>query len=488
MRERLAFTLAVVSRYPLLSACALVLFARLAVLSGTGLSLDDLKYFDSLPPKEFLLSQGRFGWLLMDRVFYYLGIAGPYWYVHASLVGCALLACAGVMLARLSLGDQDARYTVSAVAVGVLFAIHPFHAEALSFREAFPFYTSAIFLSAVGLVTLERSRELRSWILGVALITLAISVYQLVLNVMAAVLLFRMISEIGSGVRLREILQRRSLLSMLGGSIVGTGVFLVTMKLLVMAFGITPDSRAQPLPLAELPQRMAEVLSTVWTLVRFELLVPAPLLTALLTLLASIACVRVLVSGANGPARGALLVLLLLVPFASIGVVGAGSVYWPAPRTLVGFAFATAMLVVLATRRPATQLVLPAMFALVTVFASFCIIGDTVALDQNRVNGRDRHTAALIDARIGGLGKSRIAFVGDWKHGVNVRTRDGDMSLSAFAVAWSRAPALTEYTGRNWEVVDSSGRSDWTARCQLLEKWPHADAHFVEGDIAVVCL
>ncbi len=477
-----------VLHHPLASAVVLVLFARLAFLSGNGVSLDDLKYFDSLPPKEFLLSQGRFGWLLADRLFYSLGMAGPYWYVHASVVGCALLAVSGATLARLALLDADRRYSTAAIAAGVLFAVHPFHAEALSFREAFPFYALAIACGTAGLLVLERAHSLWRWLAGAALITLAISIYQLVLNVLAVVLLFRMMAELGSGTRLHELTTRRPLISMLGGCVLGTLVFLVAMKLIVVVLGITPDSRAQPLPLANLPHRATELVATVSSLVRFQQLFPAPLLSALLMLLAAIGSIRVIAAGAGWPARGAILLLLLLVPFAAIGVVGAGAVFWPAPRTLVGFAFATGMLVALAGRGSPTRLATPALAALGVVYAAFCVIGDTVAFDQGRVNSRDRHVAALIDNRAGALGARRIAFVGHWQHGPNVRTRSGDMSLSAFAIQWSRAPALTEYTGRAWEVVDASARPDWTDRCKQLGKWPHATAVFSDADTAVICL
>lgn len=471
-------------RSPLLATLLLVLFARMAFLFGGGLSLDDLKYFSGVPPKELLLSQGRFGWMLLDRCLFYFGVAGPYWYVHASVLGCFALAWSGLVFARVALREGIGSSSATTVVVAVLFCVHPFQAEILTFREAFPFYSCAVLLGALGLRRLLDGIGARSWLFGAILVLAGLSVNQLVLNLVAVALVFRCINTLVQ----RGAVFDAALMRAGGGISVAVVCFLVAMSFLVSHYGVSVEGRAQVLDMANLGPRGLQVMTLASELLHFQFFVPAPWLSLLVFVLVLAGLLRCLFAASSTRAAVMMLGWIFLLPIAAIGVVAAGAVFWPAPRTLVGFSLVTSVLIATALRGMPAAGRWAGVAIIAFVYGCFVVIGDAVALDQARVNRRDQLVAALIDDRVGGLGIDRVAFVGEWRHGVNVRTRIGDMSLSAFAVDWSREAALTEYTGRRWKVISSADRSDWRTRCVALQPWPSNDSVFIDSGIAVICL
>lgn len=474
---------AVIQRHPLLVAVGLVMLLRIGFVVYAGHALDDLKYMDTLPPKDLLLAQGRFGWLLLERFLALFGLVGPYWMVHGTLLGCAALTWTALRGQQAMTRESDLASTGVAVAAASLFTLHPFVSEIISFREAFPFFASAMLLGGTAFCVWATRTGWIWWLLGVGTLVLAVSINQLAVNLVAVLALLMMVYGLTMP-RVPLALARR----VVAGIIVAVGVYSALLLVVVAITGVELDSRAKSLSLNFVAERLGEVLSTYQQLVLMQLPTRLNAVSVLLGMLAALGALR-LVSSVPSLGRKAMVILLLaLTPLAAIGVVAVGGVYWPAPRTLIAFALVSAILVAEGAR--AVSRISPALGLVIVglILASFTVSSNMTAWDQQRVNQRDRLTAVLINERLSALGTSQVAFVGRWQHGLNVRTRHGDLSLSAFAVEWSRGPALVEYTGRPWTVWSDVSKAEWDERCSDAARWPDAGSWFVDGEVGVICL
>lgn len=469
---------------PVLATALIVVFARLPFILEPSLSLDDYKYLTTLPPKDLLISQGRFGWLVVERLAYFFGLSGPYWYVHATIFGLVSLAAVGVFTARVAFKLEHGNGSLSIVIVAVMFALHPYHAEIITFREAFPFYALAMLLVSVGINILVAKTGFESLLLGTMFLLVALSINQLALNLVAVVFLTRALISTLSGDRIwDEGAARLALSSACAALTIITCIFVAS-----QVYGVELESRAQILDYSRVSQRLSEVVSVASDLIQFKLLYPIPILSALLAFLCLVGVVRLLSRAKTWSARAVMIVLILVLPFASIGVVAAGTVFWAPPRTMVGFVFVTAFLLAFSVHGLHGRLRAFSSCISVLIALAFIGIGDTVALDQSRINQRDQATAIAIAARVDKLSLQKIAFVGTWRHELGLRTRVGDISLSAFAISWARGPAMLEYTGRIWEIVEPNNVNLLREACNGLPVWPHEDSVNARGDLALICL
>lgn len=475
--------MALMRRHPLITSVLIVVVARATFAVSGGVSLDDLKYFERAPPKELLLAQGRFGWLIVERLLGTFGISGPYWFFHATILGNAALVWAGFILSALAMDARTHSRALSVCLASILFALHPYHAEILTFREAFPFYCLAVLLMAFSLRILITGAGIGSFLLAGALMVFAVGINQLVLNLALVTVIFRLVARLSNDSRVFEESLWRSVFGVAGAAVAS----LVLMRALAGLFQATVDSRARLLAFEHWGTRFREVLETMGHMLRFDFPVDATLMSALLVGLCTLAVFRLQLATHNNTRRFAGIGLLLMALFASIGVVSVGSVYWPAPRTLVGFSLVTALLVVHALSWKPERLEFARFCVVALLLAGFTSIGNVIAQDQVRVNRWDLVTAGLINDRVSALGLNKLAFIGDWKFGTHISTRVGDMSLSAFAIDWARRPAMVEYTGRDWMVVDGSERTDWQRACETRPSWPHQQALFQDKDVAVLC-
>ncbi len=471
-------------RYPVWSVFALVLFSRAAFVLSPSLSLDDYKYLSNLPPKELLISQGRVGWLLLERFLAALGLAGPYWYVHSTILGCLALSWAGILYARVSLNSDPLNESGTTLIFALLFCIHPFHTEILTFREAFPFYATALLLAALAIQVLVTKTGSIAFAAGCALLLIATSINQLVLNIVAVVVLTHCIFATADGKVASCTGPSRAAMACL----VAIGVNVLMTKVLCAWMGIVVESRARIIDPSSVAERLVMVGQLIIDLFRFKFFYPAPLLTALMALLAVVGTAVILASAKAWPVRIGRLALLVLLPFASIGVVAAGEIMWPAARTMVGFMLITSMFAATALRIIYRKFPAVAGIFLLMIVAGFVGISDTVALDQNRVNRQDQSNAIEIARRADGLGVNTLAFFGSWKAEIGLRTQDRDLNLSAFYIDWARGPALQEYTGRRWNIVSVSAIPDAAEVCAELDSWPKANSMVLYGETALICL
>jgi hypothetical protein len=338
----------------------------------------------------------------------------------------------------------------------------------------------------------------RYW-LGVSLLVVALSLYQMLLNYVGLMLLFGAVQLLlradASGTSIADRLRpMRSPVLMV---LTGVAVYLLIGKGVVAAAGITVQSRSQLLALDAISLRVDEMRQlSVWLWKSPVIVSGAPASGILLwacSLLGWAAFIGwLLVRHSRASVIG--LLITALIPFAAIGIVGVTAAWWPVPRVLGGIVVAWAMgvywLLVLSPARWRWVPAIPVALMLLGTAA----VGHRIYNDQIKLNRIDRHVAGEIFRSLSMLpgykDGTQVAIVNRnmrWAYPIPLATSYMDMNMTAFAFNGTQKGVLQMTVGRPVNIINPT--PEHALVCDIIPVWPSAGftAMNPAGD-AVVCL
>jgi hypothetical protein len=331
------------------------------------------------------------------------------------------------------------------------------------------------------------------WFIGVALLTCAISIYQMVVNYLAIVILF--------GIAF-EFLHRgfhanwwRNPAIQTGLLVTGVICFLTIVVLTSRVSGDGLGSRTVPLPLAENGSRIVTFENAAGrVLFADEPVLPVWTKALLLMMLAGgvLLFVAKAVAGERQP-----LVIWILSGIAAFplcfGIILALKEWWLTPRVISQTSVYFGAMIAMAYLSAGARFRRSMMIAVTAVLLSFIGINEEVFADQLRVNIRDFAKANRIIMRIEelpGFGQinSVVLSGGWWGYGSPIRTQQGDMNISALYAEWSKTGVLNELSGYSFKDPPADIKADVAKLCSKTAMWPAKESVQQMGTIAVVCM
>ncbi|WP_257455749.1 glucosyltransferase domain-containing protein [Archangium lipolyticum] len=472
----------------------LLLMTWFPKLSPTFFSTDDYFLIHNQDPREvtdLMLGQGRFGYAVLFTVMNALGAPHAKTVTLYSWLAIALLAFASVLLARIWRITHERWLPF---VVGPLIFTHPYFAELWTFRGV-PAYFCVSLIPSLLAVEWTRTRGWHGLSVAVPLLVFSLSIYQLNFNPLVATIFIGLALDLARTTGEKGTTSRtvRAWLPVLSLVPLACVTYMVVNRVIQKALSVPPLERAQLLPLADIPQRWAEL---KWlysqTLLRDQVL-STPLLTRLELGVLGVALVLVGLRAwrHRAPGKGMMMWLLSGASLACIaGIVMALKVWGTAPRILITLAF------VIGGHLALAYVLMSARFRGVLLGAAGLLLVGFTGLDQQvsagqlRVNQIDRETASRVLQRmekIPGTQELRnIIFVNHPTSYPGVLSI-GDTNSSALALPWSQAGLMSEISGRSFVHVNDANRARLSQHCTSTPRWPDEQSVRVEGDTVVVC-
>lgn len=476
---------------------AITLFARLPFVVQHGLSIDSYFYVRGFPTMAQLFGQGRFGQYMVFMAGESIGFNALTF--GTLLQGVGLLCFAATVPLLFAAFDRRGQISrTGLVLTSLVITLHPYSAEILSFSEA-SFTAQLATAMGIGATFLVARRPSRWW-LGAILVVVALSMYQLLLNYIALMLLFGALQILVSDAngRVLQWQRYRELFGPLLMTVVGLIVYMVAYKLVVASFGLNETSRSQLLSVGMMGSRVDELVRLtefLWT--RPYLVQDAPVAAGLMWGAAIVGWGSFVLWVVVKRPRQAFvcLVLAALIPLAGIGVIAAGSAWWPVPRVLGGIVVIWAMGIywlfyLFRQRWSAWAVAIPVGISLLGAAA----IGHRIHSDQMLVNGYDRLLAGEIYHSLNELpgfnDRTKIAIVNRnmrWAHPAPLPTAYMDLNMTAFALTGAQQGVLRMTTGHELTTIEPAEHH--IQICDTIPYWPTAGFTAMTGDgDAVVCL
>jgi len=486
----------------------LALIARMSSFS-LAYALDDYGFFSDdhalAMDRPQMLSQGRFGLVLLIDVLRWLGlnVSGDY------VLGAALLTLSLVWLAFASTRAAGINGNTSiGAAAAFIIVLHPYQAEYFTYRASLLVFSAPLALAALVLcLNLPTAKRI---MFSAVLLLLATSMWQeaLVLFVTASLFAASCRFVCGHG----QILHRARAAAREGNLPANMTAAFAAFLLYLPMFGVSlrlsswsPESRTQLIPLSELPLRAKQIWEVVVNvLFKSEPIFPhGPKLLLLGLFLVSGLIAACLAFGKRERyAWQAILVSILVFPAAllasSMAPIVLSHGWWPVPRVLIAVAWFWAFLAVCSlvwlTRYAGRRVVSTGVVVLSVVTLAMIGLNNQVLTDELRVNIRDREQMNRIIGRLeatpGFRNVSRLMIVGgSWGYASPILAAQGDLNISAFYPAWSKLPLAREISGYGFQTVDAPGEvSTLHGLCATGEKWPSPESMHIVGQAAVVCL
>lgn len=481
----------------ILAVAFATLLARLPFILNPGHSIDSDFHVRGFMAFEQLLAQGRLGQYLVLITGKSLGL-DP-WSFATMFQGVGILLFAiGVTLIFVTFAPPGPLPRVAVAFASLVVTLHPYSAEILTFAQAS--FTSllgvAIGIGAVFLV----ARRPHWFLLGVVGLVMALSLYQLVLNYIAVLLVLGalqlLLRDHPAGALSPE--RYRPLLAPVLMVVAGLACYLTLYRLFLVVFGQAASDRGELLSLAQIGLRVGELRQlTAFLWDRPLLVVDAPM-ARLLIWGACIAGWTALLAWTvrRQPRKAPICALVLAaLPWAGLGVVGIGSVWWPVPRVLGGVVVVWAAGIYwlfVSLRKPLPRRIAAAAVGLLLLGEA--AIGHRIHSEQMLVNGFDRVLAVEIfrslnqhPAYSSGVPVAIVNRNMRWAHALPLATTYYDMNMTAFAQMPSAAGVLEMTVGHT--VVLIAPTHEHERVCDHLPAWPSAGFTSVttSGE-AVVCL
>jgi hypothetical protein len=484
---------------PLIFLVALGVLARAQTIFSPLLSIDTYEVAATSDPSvkfETLVQQGRFGLMALWWLRGVLGVWGPSASSISLMLSVPLLALSGLLFAFSISRGMTIR---SATFLAAIYSLHPFLTEIYYFSDAAFNIFFATCLASIGtLFMLQEDRQRASWLVGVATLTVAISVYQLVVAHIGTVWLLAVVARtIGDkGSPSSFIATYRREIRALAIMALSLAAYLVTAALIAKLTGWPLDGRNSFSGLLDVSTKVDAVRQAL-TLGYFPSsgLVP-PLATTLLLIVLSISAGYVVVQAMlrRGVWSAALVVVCLtaaLVWSASASAVG--DIVWIVPRVVSPASLFIGGLVALmmeggnrTTKRVMTGSVL-------IILISYLGASNSILYDQRRINLWDAQQANRLVARLEEQPDfhkmKKLALVGgQWWRTTPLPTAVGDMNVSALAVGWAKVQLISHATGYLFQSPDLSEQASAERECEDRLLWPAVGSVFQMEELGVICL
>jgi len=474
------------------------LLARLPFLLAPGLSIDSYTNLDGWPSMERFISQGRFGQYLVLQGLESIGVNPAAFATLLQGVGLAAFAFSAPLFFS-AFGRADAQLRKFVIAVpSLLLVLHPFQAEILTFSEA---SFTALLAVALGIFSVFLAARIpRLWWLACAILIMAISMYQVVLNYVCLMFAFGALVEcVNSDGKLRgNVARYRPLMVSFGMIFLALVLYLLINKALIAAFDVPVDGRGQTLPFDQFKTRWIDVYGLSKWLIDNPLFLEVSKFVRLAFWAIVIGGWGVLVLRLlkNWSAATPLALLIIFaLPVLGLGVVLVGVSWWPVPRVLGGIVAIFAMGLywlcasVQARWSKAGVTVLAGTFLLAAV-----AIGHRIHSDQVQLNTFDGFLAGKIYDELRGVDgfneQMPVAVVNNrlkWSHPVNLPSTWMDMNISAYSVPAAVRARISLSTGRLLNIRQATESE--VGICSKGPIWPENGFVSVQsGGSALVCL
>jgi hypothetical protein len=494
----------------LIASVLLGIVARMTAFS-LGYAIDDYRYFSderalAVGARPMLLSQGRFGLVLLIDTMRWLGltISGDY------VLGTLLLTVSFAGLAAVTVRWAGiVQFAPIAAVSAFIFVLHPYQVEYFTFRESLLLISVPVILTALSLSI----RGTSAWklLLSAAVLLTAITMWQTALVLFSTASLFaascRFVASEEFDIRARILFAvRESRLAR--NALVGVSAllsYLILFHLISGMLDVQPIERTRLLGATEIPSRMWQMLIlSANVLYRSEPVFPhGPKLLILGLFTASV--LTALLRTAKWESRKAwfpILAAALLLPAALLGcstaAAAAPHTWWPVPRVLIPVAWfwaflAACGLIWLERYGGKTALRIGQVVAAIAI-VSMIGMNNQVLSDQIRLNLRDQAQANRIIGRLEAMPEfesvSRLLIVGgSWGYPSPIATVQGDLNTSALYAEWSKLPLIAEVSGyRLQPVMQPEEDSRLRSLCVTGQAWPSKGSIHIVGEAAVVCL
>jgi hypothetical protein len=471
-----------------------------------GLALDDYGFLSRLSAEaqSLFLRQGRVGaWTIYSLVDHlHIGSANAYFAVTAFEL--FLQAVLVVTVIRF-IGYTNLFY---AGIVSGLMTAHPYLSEILTFKTTAIGNTAALLATVFAIETTRLvHRKSINWIIPIVATFIALTTYQVMINVLLATTFGAMLMNLITNSEKREdgintVRKPRWSWELLTVSI--TGAVLSVFPMLILKWSNQIDDltgRAKLIGSNQILERGNQVWEVfIRILIKQEAIfpvLPKIMFLMLISLSFYLICNYLLIGTNKFRSLVYLSGLILLLPILSLGTIIPFGDWWPVPRVL----FHNSILlgsIVLVAEKPISGLsnsTFRKLF-LVTGFVvsfMFVLLSNQIFSDQFRINRWDMAKAQRIISRMEEMPQfpsMRRLYIdgGAGRYPLGPYSIQGDMNLSAFYPSWSKIGLINEASGYSFGSPTSDEYTLGSEMCAELTRWPDPGSIVIVGELGVVCL
>jgi hypothetical protein len=481
------------------TAVAVIIFARFPVLFYAH-SNDDYSFNTSLQPIyhyfQMTIGDGRFGGAVLLAVLHVMGLRQAETPAVSALAAALATALIGILLCRL--WKPESR-VATAVIVGMV-TLHPYLADTNTFQGLALIDPLDLLCAVVALLWIATRPGIA---IPIALLVAGCSIYQeaagyFLVAAMTTTLL-DLLFEPDHDSRLRS--GWRLLSRSLAVLVTALAIYFVVNRIVMAVVPGMPTRRFGFLAVSGWGKRIGE-LGALLSSIFFQHEPVMQLFPKLVLLaLASTAIAAVAIRLWKRPASlwrrigwlAAIPLSLGILAVASVGVVLAAVVWWPADRALKSFAVFWAF-ILLAGFKVVGPRLRPVVLALGAVLClSFAGMTNHILDDRVRANVRDALEVDRIMSRLESLpGFSSVqylAFVGNhWTWPTSLDTIQWDANISAMGSSWSKFIFINDVTGYAFKYPTQPMQDTAAGYCAKAPLWPAEQSMSIRGNFAIICL
>lgn len=448
-----------------------------------------------------LMGQGRIGQWALNEALAALGIIGPGGNTLYVLLAMCCYVGVGVLLCRLWRIDDSLGVQVCIVAV---FALHPYHAEIFTFREATLTVGLALLLSMLGIVVAKPRPS--QWVIAITLIVLSLTLYQVAINYVIIALAILSLLELTPSCTLGTVgganLHTRThfpqqFLARTSAVVAAVILYLPIYKLSQASVSHTEEhTRGDILPLVEMPERVWHSIKVVGhVFLSPEPIMPITVKLLILTLSAlAIGLLARKIWGRANPQRYMMLAIVLsilgLAGFFILGITIPLKNWQVSNRTLSAVSVLLAGFLALVAKNGGARTTRAVFFMVYILLFSFVGVNNVVFSEQLRLNQRDLATASRMISRLEANAKfkavKKIVVIG-FRRDYALRFLTAE-AQSAFSQPWSKANIIQEISGYKFQSPSPENISQAEDYCRDVQPWPDRTSITVLGDTGVICL
>lgn len=489
------FRLSTEEKKAFLIALCLLVVANGYTLFAYGYSTDTtVELFNPNPiTLDFFIRQGRYArgaiWLLISKI----GIIDPVAQTLYAACAMLMLAFAGILVCRMW---RITGPMLMVVVIGFL-TLHPYQTEIFTFRESVFYIALAYLLGFLALYLADRKPG--PFLVGTALLILALGIYQLILNYLGMAMLFMLVLSTGGQRTFKEELAsirfKPRLLMMICAVIGFEFIFHLSLHL----YHVTQFDRSQWLPMSAVSERFGQ-LKLLYKKMFFadELIMPRldkDLLLILLVAYFGVATFRLRLDAIQLKTNY-LAIPFFILPLAALMIIGISTplyTWWPEPRVLSAIGLFWAGVIAYASSsqsRPGNNIILA--IAAIVMF-SFIGVNNHILADQLRQNLRDRLTANRVISRFenmpGFQGMRKLAIVNPkWDYATPMTTTDMDLNMSSLSGNDLPVSTIKDVSGYNFTSLSMADAKFAENYCHKAPSWPAQASITIIQDIGIACL
>lgn len=453
-----------------------------------GLSVDSYINSNGFASFQFFLAQGRIGQYVMINAVESIGINYQASSLLLQAAGIFMLGAASVLAISAFL-RVDATTQKAICLASLLFVVHPFNAEILTFPEASFYPHLGTFVSSFALFL--AARRILPIAFAIAAIAFSLSIYQISINILLVALTLGLIGVLSRSPAC--VTDERGIFRTGALIFIAALIYLVAAKALAYSLGNGMEGRGTLLSFDAVPRRLDELHQLGLQLLDRFYVLKRPLLPVLAASLiaAGYVCASMQSRKAMLQQTG-LVAAYLAFAACGIGIVAIANVWWPVPRVLIGLSFALAAAALPALIHPGRLTRTYAVSCSILLILGGTSIGLGIHADQKRINAWDDDLAERLyeDASaLAGTKSPRIEIANahmKWTHAVGVESLWGDMNMSAFAVPGALPGLFQESLGAKVEIIETT--QAWMTTCNTLPGWPEKRSMRLQNEVVQICI